>query len=88
MKKTALVYSGRFSFVAVDLAPNGVANAVLAVQIGHRNPGLVLLQNPDDLLFPKSGCASCSGPCRRPERTSNWINPVGQGQRHSPYKLS
>jgi hypothetical protein len=22
-----------------------------AAQIGHRNPGLVLLQNPDDLLF-------------------------------------
>src|SRR5262249_15066277 len=21
----------------------------------------------------KSGCASCRGPCREPERTSNWI---------------
>jgi len=51
MKKTALVYSGAVSFVAVDLASNGVADGALAVQIGHRNPGLVLLQNPDDLLF-------------------------------------
>ena len=31
----------------------GVADAVLAAQIGHRNPGLVLLQDPGDLLFGK-----------------------------------
>src|ERR1700682_1953998 len=29
----------------------GVADAMLAAQIGDRNAGLVLLQNPDDLLF-------------------------------------
>jgi hypothetical protein len=49
---------------------------VLAAQLGDRNAGLVLLQNPDDLR--KSGCASCSGPCLGPERTSNWIRPKGQ----------
>ncbi len=27
---------------------------MLAAQIGDRNPGLVLLQNPDDLLFRKA----------------------------------
>jgi hypothetical protein len=27
---------------------------VLAAKIGHRNPGLVLLQYPDDLLFRKT----------------------------------
>ncbi|MGY3134040.1 hypothetical protein ACVWZM_004722 [Bradyrhizobium sp. USDA 4501] len=30
----------------------------------------------------KRDCASCSGPCRGPERTSNWIKPVGQD--HQP----
>ena len=32
----------------------GVADAMLAAQIGDRNAGLVLLQNPDDLLFRKA----------------------------------
>ncbi|MER9108061.1 hypothetical protein NKH95_29610 [Mesorhizobium sp. M0848] len=27
---------------------------MLAAQIGHRNSGLVLLQNPDDLLFTET----------------------------------
>src|SRR5256714_12262650 len=39
----------RFPFVEA-----GVADAVLATQIGDRNAGLVLLQNPDDLLFRKA----------------------------------
>ncbi|WP_420836751.1 choice-of-anchor Q domain-containing protein [Bradyrhizobium algeriense] len=43
----------------------------------------MLLQNPDDL--PKSGCASCSGPCLGPERTSNWIRPKGQVQDASKF---
>ena len=58
----------------------GVAHAVLAAQIRRRTPGLVPLQNPDDLLFRKNDCASCSGPHLGPERTRNWIKPVGQGQ--------
>ena len=32
----------------------GVADAVLAAKIDHRNSGLVLLQDPDDLLFRKT----------------------------------
>src|SRR5437764_1501771 len=32
----------------------GVADAVLAAQIGDRNAGLVLLQYPDDLFFRKA----------------------------------
>nr|GAJ37577.1 insertion element ISR1 hypothetical 30.8 kDa protein A [Bradyrhizobium sp. DOA9] len=32
----------------------GVANAMLAAQIGDRYAGLMLLQNPDDLFFRKS----------------------------------
>src|ERR1700716_4479674 len=39
----------RFPFV-----DTGVADAMLAAQIGDRNAGLVLLQNPDDLLFRKT----------------------------------
>jgi hypothetical protein len=34
-KKPPLFIRGRFSFVAVDLALDGVADAVLAAQIGH-----------------------------------------------------
>jgi len=32
----------------------GVANAVLGTQVGHGNPGLVLLQYSDDLLFTET----------------------------------
>src|SRR3981081_70800 len=39
----------RFPFV-----DTGVADAMLAAQIGDRNAGLVLLQNPDDLFFRKT----------------------------------
>ena len=39
----------RFPFV-----DTGVADAMLAAQIGDRNADLMLLQNPDDLLFRKA----------------------------------
>src|SRR6266567_8839654 len=38
-------------FLFVDA---GVADAMLAAKIGDRNAGLMLLQNPDDLLFRKA----------------------------------
>ncbi|MEH2509460.1 hypothetical protein V1291_000814 [Nitrobacteraceae bacterium AZCC 1564] len=44
-------HSAEFRFPVVDA---GVADAMLAAQISDRNPGLVLLQNPDDLLFRKT----------------------------------
>lgn len=74
-------------FVAAEFASGfleavdaGVADPMLGAQLSHRNAGLMLLQNPDDLFFRKSGCASWSGPLLGPERTSNWINPEGQCQ--------
>lgn len=60
----------------------GVADPVLAAQIGDRYPGLVFLQNSDDLLLLRSGCVSCPGPLDGPERTSNRRS-KGQGQRLS-----
>ena len=40
--------------LGLPLVDAGVADAMLAAQIGDRNAGLVLLQNPDDLLFRKA----------------------------------
>ncbi|MDA9489709.1 hypothetical protein XI08_11345 [Bradyrhizobium sp. CCBAU 11361] len=48
---------GSSLFTSPNRLPNsvksdvGIADAVLATQIGNRNAGLMLLQNPDDLLF-------------------------------------
>lgn len=36
---------------AFPMVGQAVAHPVLAAQIGHRHSGLVLLQNPDDLLL-------------------------------------
>ena len=52
---------------------------MLAAQIGHRNPGPVLLQDPDDLLFRKTTAPHALVLAWR-ELTSNWIKPVGQGR--------
>ena len=40
--------------LGVPFVDAGVADAMLAAQIGDRNAGLILLQNPDDLLFRKA----------------------------------
>src|SRR3954451_19826512 len=45
------IHPTEFGFPFVD---TGVADAVLAAEIGDRHPGLVLLQNPDDLFFRKT----------------------------------
>src|SRR3954471_2330339 len=45
------IHPTEFGFPFVDA---GVADAVLAAEIGDRHPGLVLLQNPDDLFFRKT----------------------------------
>src|SRR4030081_2064671 len=45
------VHPAELRFPFVD---TGVADAMLAAQIGDRNAGLVLLQNPDDLFFRKT----------------------------------
>jgi hypothetical protein len=42
------------SILRLPFVDAGVADAVLAAQIGDRNAGLVLLQYPNDLLFRKA----------------------------------
>lgn len=54
-----------------------IADAMLAAPIGDRNAGLMLLQNPDDLLFRKAAALVLVS-----ARTNcTLIKPAGQGQR-------
>lgn len=41
------------AILGLPLVDGRIADAVLAAQIGHGNPSLVLLQNADDLVFGK-----------------------------------
>lgn len=43
-----------FRELGLPFVHTGVADVVLAAKIGYRHAGLVLLQNPDDLLFRKA----------------------------------
>jgi hypothetical protein len=45
------LHPAEFRFPFIDA---GVADAVLAAQVGDRNPGLMFLQYPNDLLFRKA----------------------------------
>jgi hypothetical protein len=56
---------------------------MLAAQIGDRNAGLMLLQNPDGLLFRKAAALHALVLVVGQNEFSNWIKPKGLGQARS-----
>src|SRR6516225_5038500 len=55
-----------------------VADAVLAAQIGDRDAGLVLLQNPDDLLFRKAAALHALVLVVGPSELQTGLSPWGK----------
>ena len=48
--------------VGYPLVAAGIADTVLATKIQNRNPAVLILHYPNNLLFRKIDCASFSGP--------------------------